>query len=65
VLVRELVRNREQPAQAFAAYEHRMRPYVNLNQALVDLTRAGPTPDDLMTSAKNGIDLRDLLKEVQ
>jgi len=63
VLVRELVRNWNIPAQAFAAYEHRMRPYVNLNQALVDLTREGPAPDDLMTAAKNGIDLRDLLKE--
>jgi hypothetical protein len=38
---------------------------VNLNQALVDLTRQGPTPDDLMTAAKNGIDLRDLLQEVE
>ncbi|QIE26588.1 hypothetical protein SBC1_41360 (plasmid) [Caballeronia sp. SBC1] len=65
VLVRELVRNRDNQAQAFAAYEHRMRPYVNLNQGLVDLTREGPTPDDLMTAAKNGIDLRDLLKEVE
>ena len=65
VLVRELVRNWDYPAQAFAAYEHRMRPYVNLNQALVDLTREGPTPDDLMTAAKNGIDLSDLLEEVE
>jgi len=65
VLARELVRNWSNPAQAFAAYEHRMRPYVNLNQALVDLTREGPAPDDLMTAAKNGIDLRDLLKEVE
>jgi 2-polyprenyl-6-methoxyphenol hydroxylase-like FAD-dependent oxidoreductase len=65
VLVRELVRNWDHPAQAFAAYEYRMRPYVDLNQALVDLTREGPTPDDLMTAAKNGIDLSDLLKEVE
>jgi 2-polyprenyl-6-methoxyphenol hydroxylase-like FAD-dependent oxidoreductase len=65
VLVRELVRNWEHPAQAFAAYELRMMPYVDLNQALVDLTREGPTPDDQMTAAKNGIDLSDLLKEVQ
>jgi 2-polyprenyl-6-methoxyphenol hydroxylase-like FAD-dependent oxidoreductase len=63
VLVRELIRHWDHPAQAFAAYEHRMRPYVNLNQALVDLTRQEPTPDDLMTEAKNGIDLKDLLKE--
>ena len=64
VLVRELVRHWDHPAQAFAACEHRMRPYVNLNQALVDLTREGPTPDDLMTEAKNGIDLGDLLNEL-
>ena len=64
VLVRELVRHWDHPAQAFAAYEHRMRRYVNLNQALVDLTREGPTPDDLMTEAKNGIDLGDLLNEL-
>lgn len=64
VLVRELIRYGDNPAQAFAAYEQLMRPYVNLNQALVDLTRKGPMPDDLMSNAKNGIDLRDLLKEV-
>jgi 2-polyprenyl-6-methoxyphenol hydroxylase-like FAD-dependent oxidoreductase len=64
VLVRELVRRWDHPAQAFAAYEHRMRPYVNLNQALVDLTREGPAPDDLMTEAKNGIDLGDLLNDL-
>ena len=57
--------NQTHPAQAFAAYEHRMRPYVNLNQALVDLTREGPMPDDLLNTAKNGIDLSDLLKEVE
>lgn len=61
---RELVRHWQKPAQAFATYEARMRPYVNLNQALVDLTRQGPVPDELLTHAKNGIDLRDLLKEV-
>jgi 2-polyprenyl-6-methoxyphenol hydroxylase-like FAD-dependent oxidoreductase len=64
VLVRELVRHWGELAQAFAAYDALMRPYVNLNQALVDLTRKGPVPDELLTHAKNGIDLRDLLKEV-
>ena len=64
VLVRELVRNWDHPTQAFAAYEQRMRPYVNLNQALVDLSREGPMPDDLMTKAKNGIELEDLLNEL-
>ncbi|SAL50879.1 putative monooxygenase VioC [Caballeronia udeis] len=63
VVARELVRHQGDPTQAFAAYEHRMRPYVDLNQALVDLTREPPTPDHLMTEAKNGIDLSDLLKQ--
>jgi 2-polyprenyl-6-methoxyphenol hydroxylase-like FAD-dependent oxidoreductase len=63
VLACELIRHWDDPAQAFAPYEHRMRPYVDLNQALVDLTREGPTPDHLMTEAKNGIDLGDLLKK--
>ncbi|SAL10963.1 6-hydroxynicotinate 3-monooxygenase [Caballeronia peredens] len=48
-------------AAAFAAYETRMRPYVDLNQALVDLDRQGPVPDELLDEAKNGIDLADLL----
>jgi 2-polyprenyl-6-methoxyphenol hydroxylase-like FAD-dependent oxidoreductase len=63
VLARELVRHQGDPTQAFAAYEHRMRPYVDLNQALVELTREPPTPDHLMTEAKNSIDLSDLLKQ--
>ncbi|MDE1008658.1 MAG: FAD-dependent monooxygenase [Paraburkholderia fungorum] len=63
VLACELTRHWDDPAQAFAAYEHRMRPYVDLNQALVDLTRKGPTPDHLLTEAKNGIDLSDLLSK--
>ncbi|QDE39052.1 hypothetical protein FIV34_07485 [Luteibacter pinisoli] len=46
---------------ALHGYEERMRPYVALNQDMVDLTRVGPTPDDVMTRAKNGIDLTDLL----
>jgi hypothetical protein len=33
------------------------------HQALVDLARGGPTPDHLMTEAKNGIDLSELLKK--
>ena len=64
VLVRELLRYPEQLTQAFAAYEQRIRPYVNLNQGLLDLNRKGPVSDELMTKAKNGIDLQDLLKEV-
>ncbi|GJH15854.1 FAD-dependent monooxygenase [Caballeronia novacaledonica] len=60
VLAHELMRNRADFAQAFAAYEERMRPYVKLNQALVDLDRQGPVPDEQLNEAKNGIDLSDL-----
>jgi 2-polyprenyl-6-methoxyphenol hydroxylase-like FAD-dependent oxidoreductase len=60
VLVRELVKQWDAPDRAFAAYEERMRPYVDLNQALVDMTREGPVPDDQLTEAKNGIDLSGL-----
>ncbi len=48
--------------EIFRRYERRVRTYVYLNQAPVDLTRTGPVPDDLLTEAKNGIDLSDLLK---
>jgi hypothetical protein len=48
-------------ARAFAAYEQRMRPFVDLNQALVDLERRGHVPDDQLTRAKHGIVLDDLL----
>ncbi|GAB2586321.1 FAD-dependent monooxygenase [Dyella jejuensis] len=64
VLARELACHADQPGQAFAAYERRMRPFVNLNQALLDLNRKGPMPDDVMTKAKNGIELEDLLKDI-
>lgn len=57
VLTHELQRHGDAIADAFAAYETRMRPYVALNQALVDLSREGPVPDAQMTAAKNGIDL--------
>ncbi|WP_250515902.1 hypothetical protein [Caballeronia sp. INDeC2] len=40
-----------------------MRPYVDLNQALVDLEREGPVPDEQLDEAKNGIDLTDLLAD--
>ncbi|WP_114238774.1 FAD-dependent monooxygenase [Dyella sp. C9] len=62
VLGRELARTPDDPARAFAAYEARMRPYVDLNQGLVDLSREGHVPDELMTRAKHGIDLGDLLQ---
>jgi 2-polyprenyl-6-methoxyphenol hydroxylase-like FAD-dependent oxidoreductase len=64
VLARELARHPDQLTEAFATYEQRVRPYVKLNQALLDLNRIGPTPDEVMDKAKNGIDLRDLLAEV-
>jgi 2-polyprenyl-6-methoxyphenol hydroxylase-like FAD-dependent oxidoreductase len=65
VLGRELVHHRADPAAAFAAYEQRMRPFVAMNQDMVDLKREGRLPDEVMTRSKNGIDLRDLLKEVE
>jgi hypothetical protein len=38
-----------------------MRPYVDLNQALADLNRKGPCPDELLDRAKNGIRLDGLI----
>jgi 2-polyprenyl-6-methoxyphenol hydroxylase-like FAD-dependent oxidoreductase len=61
VLTHELLRAWHDLPRAFAPYETRMRPYVDLNQALVDLTRKGPMPDEQLTAAKNGIDLSDVL----
>ncbi|HYG07107.1 MAG TPA: FAD-dependent monooxygenase [Stenotrophomonas sp.] len=60
VLARELARSARQPAEAFARYQERMRPYVALNQALVDPTRQGPVPDAQLDHAKYGIVLYDL-----
>ena len=51
-------------AQAFTVYEERMRPYVALNQALLDLTREGPVPDDQMDRAKNGIELGEIIADL-
>ncbi len=51
-------------SQAFAVYEERMRPYVALNQALLDLTRDGPVPDEQMDRAKNGIDLGEIMADL-
>ncbi|MDR5822670.1 hypothetical protein [Caballeronia sp. LZ043] len=61
MLVHELVRNGSDFAAAFAAYENRMRAYVDLIQALVDPEREGPVPDEQLDAAKNGIDLTGLL----
>jgi 2-polyprenyl-6-methoxyphenol hydroxylase-like FAD-dependent oxidoreductase len=59
VLARELQRSPADVCAAFQRYESRMRPYVELNQALVDLDRTGPIPDDIMNTAKNGITFDD------
>ncbi|WP_198651571.1 FAD-dependent monooxygenase [Dyella sp. C11] len=64
VLARELARHPDNLDAAFAAYEERMRPYVLMNQDMVDLTRRGHIPDDVLTRSKFGIDLGDLLQEV-
>jgi 2-polyprenyl-6-methoxyphenol hydroxylase-like FAD-dependent oxidoreductase len=61
VLAKALAQNPEDFAVAFAAYEQRMRPFVKLNQGLVDMERRGHVPDDQLTAAKNGISLDDLL----
>jgi len=60
VLARELQRTPAEPTRAFERYEARMRPYVELNQALADPGRTEPTPDEVMEQAKNGIVLDDL-----
>lgn len=65
VLARELLRHGDASEDAFAAYERRMRPYVQLNQGLVDLSRPGPVPDAQMSAAKHGIDVADLLTQAR
>jgi 2-polyprenyl-6-methoxyphenol hydroxylase-like FAD-dependent oxidoreductase len=60
VLAREIARTPEESSAAFRRYQERMRPYVELNQALADPTREGPVPDDMMDRAKRGIVLDDL-----
>jgi 2-polyprenyl-6-methoxyphenol hydroxylase-like FAD-dependent oxidoreductase len=60
VLASELARTPDDMTGACARYETRMRPYVSLNQALVDVTRQGPVPDAQMDRAKHGIVLHDL-----
>lgn len=60
VLARELSRSPHAPGQAFARYQARMQPYVDLNQGLVDLTRQGPVPEPQMRAAADGIALDDL-----
>ena len=57
VLAKELERSPDSPEVAFARYDAKMRPFVDLNQAMLDLTRKGPVPDDQFDRAKNAIDL--------
>jgi 2-polyprenyl-6-methoxyphenol hydroxylase-like FAD-dependent oxidoreductase len=64
ILAHALSRQPEQPSEAFAAYEEHMRPYVALNQSLLDLTREGPVPDEQMDRAKHGIDLGQIISDL-
>jgi 2-polyprenyl-6-methoxyphenol hydroxylase-like FAD-dependent oxidoreductase len=61
VLAKALAQTPGDFALAFAAYEVRMRPFVKLNQELVDMERRGHVPDDQLTAAKYGISLDGLL----
>jgi hypothetical protein len=61
VLGRELARSGGHHGKAFARYEERMRPFVLLNQDMVDVERQGPIPDDVFDRAKNGITIDELL----
>ncbi|HET6552549.1 MAG TPA: FAD-dependent monooxygenase [Dyella sp.] len=64
VLGRELARHADRPELACAAYEASMRPFVQINQDMVDPTRRGSIPDEVMTRSKNGIELSGLLREL-
>ena len=64
VLAHALSQQVGHPREAFAVYEQRMRPYVALNQGLLDLTRQGPIPDEELQRAKDGIDLKTLLADL-
>lgn len=64
ILAHALSRNPTSLSDAFAAYEQRMRPYVALNQALLDLTREGPVRDEQMDRAKHGIDLGEIISDM-
>jgi 2-polyprenyl-6-methoxyphenol hydroxylase-like FAD-dependent oxidoreductase len=55
VLAKEMQRTPGDFPSVFERYESRMRPYVELNQTLVNLGREGPVPDGIMDAAKNGI----------
>jgi 2-polyprenyl-6-methoxyphenol hydroxylase-like FAD-dependent oxidoreductase len=57
VLAREIERAGANYTTAFAAYEARMRPYVELNQALATENPQGEVSDEALTRAKNAIAL--------
>jgi 2-polyprenyl-6-methoxyphenol hydroxylase-like FAD-dependent oxidoreductase len=61
VLGRELARAGVDHVAAFARYEARMRPFVLMNQDMVDVQRQTPIPDDVFDRAKRGIVIDDLL----
>jgi 2-polyprenyl-6-methoxyphenol hydroxylase-like FAD-dependent oxidoreductase len=57
VLAHEIKRAGDDYSAAFAAYEARMRPYVELNQALATESQQGEVSDATLTRAKNAIAL--------
>ncbi|MGI5401269.1 FAD-dependent monooxygenase [Streptomyces sp. CA-135486] len=57
VLADELGRAGEDHRGAFARYEERMRPFVELNQALATENAGGPASETSVTRAKNAIAL--------
>ncbi|MFG2875392.1 FAD-dependent monooxygenase [Streptomyces sp. NPDC048337] len=59
VLADELARPGADHRAAFARYEERMRPFVELNQALATENPGGPAPEESVARAKNAISLDD------
>jgi 2-polyprenyl-6-methoxyphenol hydroxylase-like FAD-dependent oxidoreductase len=57
VLGAELGAHRDEWSSAFTAYEARMRPYVALNQALVDAEQGDAVASERLKKAKNAITL--------
>jgi 2-polyprenyl-6-methoxyphenol hydroxylase-like FAD-dependent oxidoreductase len=57
VLATELAAQGNDHAAAFARYEARMRPFVDLNQALVTYARGSTAADEALAHAKNAIAL--------
>jgi 2-polyprenyl-6-methoxyphenol hydroxylase-like FAD-dependent oxidoreductase len=57
ILATELANNRADYAAAFTNYEARMRPYVALNQALIEVDAPDPRAFQRLEEAKNAISL--------